>query len=325
MQTLLPTTRTLIDHCERGSADWRERDLLVTVILRHGSRADAEALLPVFLAAPERHAALVDILAAHGDATMAWRLAAECVTGDRLREGIPEGVLHALGYLGHEPAQGMLWAYAREGEDWGVQCEATLGLLHLSCQGLEAEISRELGRHEGQSLFPEMLPALAFKTGEPAWLERLVTWGERFASTDCNGGLILGVALHGAAGRPHFERLLWDERWETSGGGTGSERWAYAGTRVLGLSLEQVYGAARARGRSNALSVLVALLRVWLRRPWLGLRMASEPSESPAQVHALLRSSLELTRNVLGERHPLVATLHELERETRLTQTPPDS
>jgi hypothetical protein len=63
------------------------------------------------------------------------------------------------------------------------------------------------------------------KTGDPAWLGRLVEWGEGAASTDCNGGLILGIALPGDdSARAAFSLLLWNPRWEAYGGGTGSDR-----------------------------------------------------------------------------------------------------
>jgi hypothetical protein len=293
---MLSTTRNLIALCERGDAGWQEMELHAAVVLRHGSRVDAEALLPVFLSAPEWNGALVPILAEHGDASLAQRLEAGCVQGGVLREGVPEEVLHCLGYLGHEPAQTMLWAYARSASDWHMQRGASLGLLHLPCRGLEADISRELARYEGENLFPEFLPALAFKTGEPAWLARLVAWGEQCASIDCNGGLVLGVALHGAAGRPHFEQLLWNEQWELQGDGTGSNHWAYVGTRILRLSLQELYtalrqqlaGPSRERDQRHALRVFRSLLDEWLRRPWLGVRAASEPTESYAQMHELL-------------------------------------
>jgi hypothetical protein len=336
---MLSTTQDLIAMYERGDAGWQELDARASIILRHGSRADAEAVLAVFLTAPERGSTLVPILAEHGDASLAQRLEAACLSEGSLREGVPDEVLHCLGYLGSEPAQGMLWEHARASKDWYQQRSACLGLLHLSCRGLETDITRELARYEGQNVFPEFLPALAFKTGEPTWLKRLVAWGEHAASTDCNGGLILGIALDGAAGRPHFEQLLWSERWEAHGGGTGSERWTYAGTRILGIALRELYEALRKqlaeptsrRSPLQALRVFLALLDSWLRRPWLGLRGAREPTESPAELHALLfrwttpdrdDSIKGLARELLQAEKRLGSELHRLEQEILLQMKP---
>ncbi|WP_093157648.1 hypothetical protein [Saccharopolyspora antimicrobica] len=149
------------------------------VVVRHGSLADAEALLPVFLAAPEERAELVRVLARHGDTALAERLLAECVDAGRLRPGVPAEVLRALGILESENAEELLWTYAANPDDHDTGLHAALGLLHLPCTGVREEIARALEKHEGRAFFPEFLPALATKTQDPSWLQRLVAWASR--------------------------------------------------------------------------------------------------------------------------------------------------
>ncbi|GAB7110916.1 hypothetical protein JCM4814A_92340 [Streptomyces phaeofaciens JCM 4814] len=120
-----------------------------------------------------------------------------------------------MGRLGHTPAASLLWEHVDD--SYYVSKDACLGLLHLPCEDLRGAIAETLEKHEGSALFPEFLPVLAPKTKDPAWLDRLVAWGENRASVDCNGGLILGISLHGDHARTAFTRLLWDARREACG------------------------------------------------------------------------------------------------------------
>ncbi len=332
---VLLATRELLDRY--GSAPqavtWRWESTVVDVILRHGSRSDAQALLPVFLEDPEAHQSLVPVFAQHGDLSMAERLLAACVRAGRLREGMPPEVLHAIGLLGYEPAERMLWGHV-EGQ-WDEAMNACLGLLHLPCRGLRTEIAQALLRHFGANLFPEFLPVLATKTGDPSWLGKLVEWGEGEASTDCNGGLILGIALHGDRARAEFIRLLWNPRWQAYAGSTGSNRWAYAGARVLGLSMSGLYTDLAARLKSDistndkrhCLATFAALLDYWAGRPWLGLSSAPDPTETCDALCDLLfewstpdrdDSLIGLAGHVLDQDDHILTHLHELENELRV-------
>lgn len=327
---MLPVTHRLLDRSATASPRWRSA--AATAVLRHGSRDDAEALLPMFLETPEAHADLLPVFARYGDVTTAERLMKATIVDGVLREDVPSEVLRAIGYLGDEAAEQILWHHVvREDGDYYESMNAALGLLHLPCDSLQDQIDAALDLHFGANLFPEFLPALAVKTGTTAWLDRLVAWGEAGASTDCNGGLILGIALHGEAGRAEFRRLVWNPWWEAGDGATGSSRWTYAGARALGLGMAELYGELTARlasdsdeeTRVHCFATFVALLDHWVRRPWLGLRMVPDPEETADELATLLfdwstphedDSLTGLARRVLARDSPRIGEVHALER-----------
>ncbi|MEY2241913.1 hypothetical protein AB8A21_02970 [Streptomyces sp. BF23-18] len=300
-------------------------------VLRHGGSADAETLLPLFLSAPAAHEALVPVFARHGDRRLAARLLEATVVGGRLREDVPSGVLHAVGRLGHTSATSLLWEHVDGSYD--VSKDACLGLLHLPCEELRGAIAESLEKYEGAALFPEFLPVLAPKTDDPAWLERLVAWGENHASVDCNGGLILGISLHGGRARAAFTRLLWDVRWEACGSGTGSALWTYAGTRVLGLDLPQLYADLRARLRACAdpevrgdvLRSFITLLQLRCAHAWTGVGADEAQPESCDALYSVLFTPApddgdtltELADRVFGSDDPLSDEVHHLEAALR--------
>ncbi|MFE2533593.1 hypothetical protein [Streptomyces sp. NPDC059371] len=295
--TLSPATQAILDRCagdDAPGAAWQWESMAAEAVLRHGGSADAEALLPLFVSAPAAHEALVPVFARHGDRRLAARLLEATVDGGRLREDVPSGVLHVVGRLGYTPATSLLWEHVDGLHE--VSRDACLGLLHLPCEELRGAIAETLEKHEGSALFPEFLPALAPKTEDPAWLERLVAWGENNASVDCNGGLILGIALHGGPARAVFSRLLWDSRWEACGSGTGSALWTYAGTRVLGLGLPELYADLRARLHAgadpdvqwDALRSFITLLRLRCADVWTGVGAAEVQPESCDALYSVL-------------------------------------
>ncbi|MEV4512105.1 hypothetical protein AB0K00_24440 [Dactylosporangium sp. NPDC049525] len=284
---MLEITRKLIARHARGVGG--EHDVwvraAVRAIRRSGDADDASALLPVFLRDPAAGNALLPVLACHGDPSTAEALLS-------VHERNPE-VLHAVGYLGHEAAALILWDQVLRG-DWDAQCAAVLGLVHLRCDGID--VGAELRRHEGHGLFPELLPALAVKTGDPTWAERLLDWGTNHASTDCNGGLLLGLALLGDAGREAFDLALWSPTWETWSGSTGTVRWALRGALAAGLSVTDLRGrfdahvaaATDPHDRTNAVLVLTGVLDCWLDDQWTGLRAAAPPPETKERAYRLL-------------------------------------
>jgi hypothetical protein len=204
------------------------------------------------------------------------------VCADRpVARGYAARVLHAIGFLGYEPAERMLWEHVE-------------GPYHEAMNACEGE-----------------------------------------ASTDCNGGLILGIALHGDRARAEFTRLLWNPWWEAHDGGTGSDRWAYAGARVLSLNMPELYIDLVAKLKSDTstndkrhcLKTFVALLDYWASRPWLGLNSAPEPTETcDALCDLLFESStppggdslIGLAGHVLDQDDHILTRLHELENELQV-------
>ncbi|MFF3615216.1 hypothetical protein [Streptomyces sp. NPDC002580] len=327
---LSPATQAILDRCSDEDAPevaWLWESMAVEAVLRHGGPADAEALLPLFLSAPAAHEALVPVFTSHGDQRLAARLLEATVDGGRLRDDVPSGVLHAVGRLGYTPATSLLWEHVDASHH--VSKDACLGLLHLPCEDLRGTIAEALEKHEGAALFPEFLPVLALKTEEPAWLDRLVAWGENDASVDCNGGLILGISLHGDPARSAFTRLLWDDRWEACGSGTGSALWTYAGTRVLGLGLPRLYADLRAllRDRADpdvqwdALRSFITLLRLRCQDVWTGVAAAEARPESCDTLYSLLFTPTpehgdtltELADRVFGSEDPMSDEVRHLE------------
>jgi hypothetical protein len=316
------TERLLARYAADPSRRWQYRsarvDAAVRTILRHGSGADAAALLPAFLADPEGRWHLLPVLGEHGDATVAEALLAVCFDDGWLRPGAPEDVLQVIGYLGYEPATALLWRHAGLDANYGAQTAAFRGLIHLPCTELADEIDAALTRHHFRNLFPEFLPALAPKTGDPSWPARLYDWGSRGngfgfpgASTDCNAGLLLGLALYGEA--ELFARALWNPDWETYSGSTGTVRSAYAGTRITGMDAATLHAAMHthlagtedARDRVNAVLVLTNLLGVWLDEHWLGLRPAAPSRDTAVDVYELVfcgdRPVDEVVRDIVAD------------------------
>ncbi|MFF0203390.1 hypothetical protein [Streptomyces sp. NPDC005017] len=332
--TLSPAAQAILDRCARDDApgvSWQWESMAAEAVLRHGGPADAEALLPLFLSAPVAHDALVPVLARHGDRRLAARLLEATVEGGRLRDDVPSVVLQAVGRLGYAPAVPLLWEHV-DGSHY-VSRDACLGLLHLPCEELRSEIGEALEKYEGAALFPEFLPVLAPKTEDPAWLDRLVAWGEDHASVDCNGGLILGISLHGDRGRAAFTRLLWKDRWEACGTSTGSALWTYAGTRVLGIGLPQLYADLRARLRADAdpdvqwdaLQSFITLLRLRCADVWTGVAAAEAHAENLDALYSVLFSPTpddgdtltELADRVFGSGDPLSDEVRHLEDTLR--------
>ncbi|MDY3551935.1 hypothetical protein R5W24_001015 [Gemmata sp. JC717] len=269
---MLNVTRELVDGIRAASpgahAAWVLARARVAIVARHGGPEDADALLELFLEDPAdyQRAGVLDAVMRRGTRGTARKLASACLVGGRLQEGVQEQVLHALGFLGYAEARDTLWQYA-VGEietSYDGQMGAALGLLSLSCDGLEREIESAVRACAGKNLFPEFLPILAHKVGNPELLPLLFDMGQTTASTDCNGGLVYGIALFGETGRPYFDRLLFDSHWETHGPGTGTGGWTYHGFRHLGGSVAEVARQLRACHSAMSYESWEYHVRVWL-------------------------------------------------------------
>ena len=190
-------------------------------------------------------------------------LASACLSGGRLKEEIQPEVLHALGFMGYAEVRDVLWAAARDG-DYHQQKEAALGLLSLPCVGLEKEIEAAIRECVGRNLFPEFMPVLAHKTGNPELLQVIFDMGRTTASTDCNGGIVYGIALFDEVGFPYFDQLLFDPQWEVYACGTGTVWWAYHGFRHLGGRLAEIASRLRTWHPTMPFDAWEYRVRTWL-------------------------------------------------------------
>ncbi len=332
---ILRITRELLGRLADGdevASD--ERGAYVHVARRHGCVEDAAAWLDAFLAAPASRGWLLSVVQAHGTQAHAATLYAACVAErggvPRLADDAPSEVLRVLGYLRYARAVPVLWAHATapSTDHTGIR-HACLGLLDVPCETLAPEIARELSKYEGENQFPELLPSLASKTGNPLWLPRLVRWGRDRASTDCNGGIMLGIAMFGAAGLPALLDVLWEPQWEAHAGATGSRYWAWLATRVHALPMRELYAHARATppgpARQQALRMIVALLEMWFEP--VELHAAHLPAETARDLMSLLfwwstphadDSLIAHARAAFADHDdPLHDRIYELERSLR--------
>lgn len=274
------------------------RSLACRAVIARGGEADAAALLERMCVRPTDD--IGRALMALGTRATGERLLRTFVAEGRLREDVPEVILHALGYLGVEEAEPILWDAARV-RDHYLHQSAVLGLVHLPCAGRKAAIADAIRGCHGHNLFNEFVPALAFKVGDPGLLDPLFARGAP-TSTDCFGGVLLGLALLGA--RPTFERILFDPRWEATDGSTGNRRWCWAGFRILGLSILERH---RAHRDPDDLDVLSALVSMHATAPsFLGLRPALPPRDDALDLyhelsHGTLRDAARAHRERLGD------------------------
>lgn len=292
---MLRATESLLAMME-GPRRWgtaaRREDAFVEVVRRFGGAEDRDALLRAFLRDPARREPLLSPIMALGDAATAERLYDRCIVGGMLGPDMPEGVLHALGWLGLPGVEEMLFEHARMAEagmDWYAHVAAVHGLLNLPCASIAAAIGAEVRGYRGKGLFAEYVPALSYKTGDPALLEEIFTLGDTTASTDCNGGILLGIALYGEAGLPLFRRAMWDPAWEADSTGTGSVVALFDGLRCLGIGIAELYREVRARLPESPhprhdLLVLREMLRMWLARRPSPIRGCEGPAETAAEV-----------------------------------------
>jgi hypothetical protein len=285
---ILRATEALIDLVEpriRGSAS--RAIACARAIERRGGLADAEALLPVFLAVPARGEYLLGPLMFAGDASVARRLLDACCDERGLRPGMPAGLLHLFGYHGLTEALPILWRYARgDAEVCGSYNEvartngpAVRGLLHLPCDPIRDEIEEAVRSCVGRGYFPAFLPALAARTGNPDLLATLDVI--RCAGpAEQDEGIVLGTALFGEAGRARFEELVW----------TGTDSEVFDGLCIQGISVADVFDAWRERVETGVdpirgLYVLQALL--WYRQStWhTGFRFAPHPPDTFVELY----------------------------------------
>lgn len=311
------------------------KKIYARTIAQYGSYEDVEVLLPAFLKATEQRDELIEPLMVHGNVLTAKALFKACFQKEQLRSGVPEDILHCLGYLGYLPAQPLLFEYAKS-EDYYLSKAACMGLLNLPCEGLERKIEIEIKKCYGKHLFPEFIPALAIKTKNDSLLSELFRLGQTTTSTDCNSGIILGIALYGKQGFDFFKQIIWNPDWEAVSSSTGSKFYLYIGTQYLKIPLVELYLELKKRHDSMAVTdlqrkhnfnVIISLLDLQIVRPRIGLRFICEPDESYTQLYTDLftesdpnqdDSIIELASQTFGYGHTLVSRLYEIEKRLLL-------
>ncbi|MEW6735884.1 MAG: hypothetical protein AB1489_31615 [Acidobacteriota bacterium] len=303
----------------------------IRTIAHYGSQEDVDLLLSAFLENPQSRDQLLGPLMILGDTSTAHTIYNHCLEKEQLIEGVSPSVLHCLGYLGYTAVEPILLNYAKSG-DYTLSRAACFGLLNLPCEGLENEIEEEIKKCFGKHLFPEFLPALAIKTNNDDLLEQIYELGNTTACTDCNGGIILGVALYGVKGLRLFKEIIWNLRWEADSSSTGSNWCLYLGTLCLGIKLSELYLELKNRLHESVnllhdFSVLSALINRRIEGQYMGLRFIAENNESYTDLYRAIfiwsdpnwdDSIIGLAHQILGHGDYEVKILYELERRLAL-------
>ena len=216
---------------------------LIDTITRHGSTADAEAFLSLFIQSKE--AQLLKPLQAHGNAQIAQTLFNHSIENGKLKEDFPPQTLLALGYLQHAQTETVLLAYYKglfnKQLDWDLHVAICLALLNYDCTGYEKVIQEEIEKCLSASLFPEMIPSLAVKTGDDTMLEKLYHHGCTKASSDASAGLLLGIAMFGQKGKELFKKAIYNPNWEAGSTATGNRTYTMMGLAYLQISLAEMF------------------------------------------------------------------------------------
>lgn len=269
---MLAITKKLVDYLNDHT---RMRDSgyigsLTDAVLLCGGREDADALSEVYLEHPFdwKYSPLLSVFKKFGDSSYAEKLYNLLINDGRLIDGADTEVLALLGYLQYEPVKQTLanYAFGHTEGDYYYCKDAILGLLHFDCAEYQSVIKGEIVKCYGKGLFSEFIPALVCKLDDRnEYLEPLYELGSSYASTDCNSGIVLGFSLCGKQGERYFRKLLFDPRWETFGGGTGTDHFVYTGLKNLGICFAELYTQVRAmkepKNLDYALRVLLAMLR----------------------------------------------------------------
>lgn len=178
-----------------------------------------------------------------GDVELAEKIFNTVVVDNKLNEETNPKILNLLGDLKYEPIKSILFQYgfSQDDHDYHLQSSALRGLINFDCHDYVEEIRANIHACYNKSLFPEFMPALVCKlTDKKNELEQLYEQGNTVASTDCNGGKILGFSLCGEEGKIHFKKALFNPNWETFSVSTGTVGFTYEAMKNLDISFAEL-------------------------------------------------------------------------------------
>lgn len=307
---MLQTTRDFLE-VFKAETSWHQLNFYLNYIRNFGDREDAEALLDLYLQEPDSLFSdrLMEAIQQLGDIQTAERLFQEVVQKNLVRDRelascyldrYYGNVFTCLAYLGYEAIEPIL--YQRLEQEDHLTADDCLALLHFPCTGYEELIREKILKYKNKNLFPEYLPMLASKVPDPDLPDILYEWGTKWASTDCNGGLILGIALYGEKERDRFHNLLWDSCWEAHMGSSGSIYWTEIGLKYLGITFQELFAEIKKAYQSGCsqedlqyrVDVLYELLKQRLRDGVMPLRFIKQPEETYEDIyHALFDQSYD--------------------------------
>ncbi|EAY31262.1 hypothetical protein [Microscilla marina] len=266
-----------------------------------GDQEDLQALLELFLQQADnyKYQALLSPIKRRGNKAMADALVEHCFDHFLLKEGITEKVLDCITWLKHPQAEEILWRhFHHEKANYSMHQAACIGLLHFDLSAHQGVILKAIEACVGKNIFDEFVPALVCKITDIAkrneLAERLYESGCTITSTDCNGGIVLGLALSPGRGEELFKKLFWDEYWEVQGGGTGTDTFAYTGLQYLQITIQDLCKQIQAdidNGQDDQqtihqLRVLRSMLSCRIRRSYSLLKFSPVFTDSLLNVYA---------------------------------------
>ncbi|SFB72485.1 hypothetical protein SAMN05421780_101115 [Flexibacter flexilis DSM 6793] len=219
----------------------------INVALLSGNKSDSDALLKIFLSDPTEYSYSVffDLFFKFGDKKYAEEIYSISVKDGILQENMPCEILELFGRFQFEPTKNLLIKYALNIDietDHYLSLSAIQGLLYFDCTDYHDIIKEKIEACYDKNIFSEFVPTLVCKLRDKKpVLERLYETGCKYASTDCNAGIVLGFSLCGDEGKKYFLSLLFDKHWEMYSTGTGNTKFAYKGLLNLKISILELF------------------------------------------------------------------------------------
>ncbi|MCB0736863.1 MAG: hypothetical protein KDC92_05060 [Bacteroidetes bacterium] len=291
----------------------------VKVVCKLGSAIDANAILNWMQEQSNLKyvSHLLPVLTKHGTTKHALELYHLSVVNGEMKPDAPEELMAYWGKVGLQSAVSLLAATAfnKQSDHYQIKC-SVLGLVHLNTHDYEPKIEAALEACYGRALFAEYHPALVAKLpNRVSHFKRMFELGEEIASTDCNGGLLLGFALSGAEGKPWLKRALYSQAWDSFDYGTGTVYASYKAIKFAQIPLLELYhdlamvDAQNSQQLAYQLGLLLAMLSLRLQD------VDHEPLESVLELYQGLFNQHEAqTRNIweMTENDKQIQELHSL-------------